>query len=72
MGQILKNAQIHRFRDSVAVSLPGKGETQYLSEAEARAIAKALYAVARSIRSESFVNSTNTTHVVKLSERESR
>ncbi|HFH4279289.1 TPA: hypothetical protein ACGJ4S_000993 [Pseudomonas aeruginosa] len=43
----MKNAQIHRFGDRVAVSLPGKGETVYLSEKEARALARVLVDCAR-------------------------
>lgn len=54
----MKNAQVHRFHDAAAISLPGKGETVYLSAKEARKLARALYVVARSIESVSFVNST--------------
>lgn len=46
----MKNAHIHRFRDKAAISLPGKGGTVYLTEKEARAIAKALNACARNIK----------------------
>lgn len=41
-------AQVHRFRDKVAVSLE-TGETAYLSPKEARQIAKAMNAAAREI-----------------------
>lgn len=41
-------AQVHRFRDKVAVSLE-TGETAYLSATEARQIAKAMNAAAREI-----------------------
>ncbi|HEJ3175094.1 TPA: hypothetical protein SL339_000788 [Pseudomonas aeruginosa] len=46
----MKNAQIHRFGDRVAVSLPGKGETVYLSEKEARELARVLVDCARNIK----------------------
>lgn len=48
----MKGAQIHRFGPRVAISLPGKGETIYLTEKEARAIARALNACARDVKAE--------------------
>ena len=44
-----KNVQVHRFGGRVAVSLPGKGETVYLTPKEAQRLAKALNAGARNI-----------------------
>ncbi|MEN3144592.1 hypothetical protein ABDF71_21620 [Ochrobactrum sp. WV_118_8] len=41
-------AQVHRFREKVAVSLE-TGETAYLSATEARKIARAMNAAAREI-----------------------
>lgn len=38
----MDNAQVHRFGDKVAVSLPGDGETVYLSPENAHEIANAL------------------------------
>ena len=46
--------QVHRFRDAAAISLAGKGETRYLTVKEARKLARALYAIARSIEREPF------------------
>ena len=63
----MKDAQIHRFGDYVAISLPGNGETVYLSESEARKIAKALSACARDIGSAKFVQSAFVTTHVELS-----
>jgi hypothetical protein len=50
-------AQVHRFRDKVAVYVGG-GETVYLKPANARKLARALNAAARSCDKESFVDST--------------
>ena len=58
-------AQVHRFRDTVAGYL-GTGETIYLTPKEARALAKALNACARSIEKESFVNSTFKTFKLQI------
>ena len=41
MGR-LKNGSLHRFGDKVAISLPGKGETLYLSADEAKLLAQGL------------------------------
>ena len=53
-------AQVHRFRDLAALSL-GEGPTRYMSATEARKAAKALFAVARSIETESFSDSPSLT-----------
>jgi hypothetical protein len=50
-------AQVHRFRDKVAVYVGG-GETVYLKPVNARKLARALNAAARSCDKESFVDST--------------
>jgi hypothetical protein len=47
-----KNVHVHRFGDRVAVSLPGKGETVYLTVKEARKLARALNGGARDIDKE--------------------
>lgn len=52
----MKNAQIHRFHNKVA-GYVGTGETVYLTPKEARKIAKALNACARSCDKESFQES---------------
>lgn len=62
----LTGAHIHRFGDRVALSLPGKGETVYLSAAQARALAKHLNAGARSIKKEKFADSNFGSPVVEL------
>ena len=48
----MKGASVHRFGDLVALALPGKGETVYLNPAEARKLARALNAGARSVKTE--------------------
>lgn len=50
-------AQVHRFRDKVAVYVGG-GETVYLAPKNARKLARALNAAARSCDRESFAEST--------------
>ena len=50
-------AQVHRFRDTVAVYVGG-GETVYLAPQNARKLARALNAAARSCDRESFTEST--------------
>jgi hypothetical protein len=45
--------QTHRFRDCVAVSA-GNGETVYLTAAQAKAMARAINAAARSVQRERF------------------
>lgn len=49
-------AQVHRFRDSVAVHIGG-GDTVYLSPKNARKLARAINAAARSCDCESFAES---------------
>lgn len=50
-------AQIHRFRDAVAVCL-GNGATLYLSPRDAARLAKALNTVARDVKARPFQDST--------------
>lgn len=50
-------AQIHRFRDRVAVHI-GTGDTVYMTHADARKMARALNLFAKSVKTESFVDST--------------
>lgn len=50
----MKNASVHRFHDKAAVSLPGKGETVYLTAAAARMMGRALLDCAASIAAEPF------------------
>ena len=50
-------AQVHRFRDKVAVYV-GSGKTVYLSPGNARKLARALNAAARSCDKGPFVDST--------------
>lgn len=49
-------ATVYRFADTAAVHTTG-GPTRYIDAKGARALARALYRVARSIESESFVDS---------------
>jgi hypothetical protein len=51
------SAQIHRFRDAVAVYI-GTGETVYLRPADARKLSRAINRAAKSCESESFSQST--------------
>ena len=60
------NANVHRFRDLVALSVPGASETVYLSAAEARKLARALNKAARSVKNERFVDSNVGTIQVPL------
>jgi len=53
-------AQVHRFRDKVAVYVGG-GETVYLNPKNARKLARALNAAARSCDRESFADSAGLT-----------
>lgn len=64
----MKTAQVHRFRDHVAIYV-GNGETVYMSEANARKLARAIYTCARSVRNETFVNSTCGTTEIQLKDR---
>ena len=50
-------AQVHRFREKVAVYVGG-GETIYMSAKNARKLARALNAAARSCERETFAEST--------------
>lgn len=61
----MKNAQVHRFADYVAVSLPG-GETVYLEPRAAQAIAKAMNACARDIKAAGFTSSGFITQQIEL------
>lgn len=64
----LAAGQVHRFRDHAALYVrgqSGKGTTVYLTPQEARAIAGALLAIAESIETVSFVDSTVGTLEVK-------
>lgn len=64
----MKNAQIHRFGDKVAISLPGKGETIYLTPDDARAVADAMRACASNIEAQpKFSESTFATNHIVLS-----
>lgn len=62
----MKNAQIHRFRDSVAICLPGMKETLYLDAKTAKKIAKAINSVTRSVQTVNYGDSVNTTHVIDM------
>lgn len=62
----MKHANLHRFGDYVALSLPGNGETAYFTAKEARAIAKALNAGARDIAARKFTDSNFGSPVVEL------
>lgn len=46
----MKNSQIHRLGDKVAVSLKGDGSTQYFTEKEARELAKAILSCAQHVK----------------------
>lgn len=50
----MKNASVHRFHDKAAVSMPGNGETVYLTAAAARMLGRALLDCAASIAAEPF------------------
>ena len=50
------SAAVHRFRDNAAVHV-GTGETAYLTPKQARALARALYKVARDIDNRAFTES---------------
>lgn len=63
----MKGAQIHRFREKVAIALPGKGGTVYLTPKEARAIARALNGCARDIGARRFTESQFSTVAVEVS-----
>jgi hypothetical protein len=59
-------AQVHRFRDKVAVYV-GKGETVYMSPKNARRLAGALNAAARSCDREPFAQSADLTVTIEES-----
>lgn len=60
MPRPLVKAQVHRFHDAAALYV-GTGETVYIDAKSARRLARALYAVARSIESEPFGQSQGLT-----------
>lgn len=62
----LTNAHLHRFGDYVALSLPGKGETLYLTAKEAQELAKQLNKGARDVKACKFVDSDFGSPVVQL------
>lgn len=62
----LVDCHLHRFGDKVAISLPGKGETKYLSAAEAKELAKQLNKAVRDIAANKFTDSEFGSTVVKL------
>lgn len=61
-----KKAHIHRFRDLVAVSLPGDGSTVYLTPIEARQLAAALGRAAHSVERVQFALSAPVTFELPL------
>ncbi|QYW06540.1 hypothetical protein uav_009 [Pseudomonas phage UAVern] len=64
----MAQAQIHRFRDKVAIYL-ANGETVYLSPEEAKTIGQALNAAAVDIENNTFVQSTFSTVHIPLSDK---
>lgn len=60
-------AHVHRFHDRVALSLPGKGETVYLTPAEAAQLASLLNAYAHDAERYPFAESTLRGHDLALS-----
>jgi len=58
-------ANVHRFRDTVAVSV-GTGETTYLSPAQARQLARALYVAARDVEHVEFIESKVVTKTIDI------
>ena len=66
-------ADVHRFCDSVAVAFLGiKGQTVYMSAKEARSLARALHACARSIDSVTFSASNFPTTEIPLNKERAR
>jgi len=55
--------QVHRFGNSVATHLPGMAQTIYMSAKEARKLARALNAAARSVDHEPFTASDCTAQI---------
>lgn len=68
----MKSAQVHRFQNFAAISLPGSGETVYLLPEDARAIADALRDCAADIRARGFAGSQFRTRSVPLENEGSR
>lgn len=62
-----KTVSVHRFHASAAVALPGKGETCYMTEREARELARALIECARDIKARRFTESRFRGRTVALS-----
>ena len=54
----MNNANVHRFHDKAAISLPGNGETVYLTAAAARMMGRALLDCAASIAAQPFTLSS--------------
>ena len=63
----MKDAHVHRFGDYVAISLPGKGETLYLTATEAKALGKVLITGAKDVGAVKFTDSKFGSPVVPLS-----
>lgn len=61
----MAHAQIHRFREKVAIYL-ANGSTVYLTPSEAKAVAKALNACAKDIKARGFGDSEFHTVEIKL------
>lgn len=68
----MKTAQVHRFRNKVAVSLPGKGETVYMTvymtAFDALQLSAALDDVAWDIRHHTFTDSKLAARTIPLSD----
>ena len=65
----LKNAHVHRFRQRVAISLPGRGETVYLTADEANWMADQLAAGAKDVVDcPSYADSSFSTRELELSD----
>lgn len=60
-------AQVHRFGDKAAIYV-GSGETRYMTAKQARAMARALFKVARSIERERFADSSGLTTQLETSD----
>lgn len=61
----MKTAQVHRFRDKVAIYI-GTGDTVYLSADMAEAIGHALLNCSEDVRDREFTNSAFTTEEFKF------
>lgn len=65
----LKNAHVHRFHDRVAISLPGRGETVYLSADEAAWLADQLGAGSKDVNDcPRYLDSSFSTREMELSD----